>query len=70
MQEANEKTVFGDFRDAEFRKDGVASLFFRGRALSGAHRRQACLHVPTNQSRQRRRNSASVNGFRDYRCIA
>ena len=29
MQEANEGIVLGDFRDAEFRKDGVVSRFFR-----------------------------------------
>ena len=29
MQEANENTVLGDFRDAEFNKDGVVSRFFR-----------------------------------------
>jgi tetratricopeptide (TPR) repeat protein len=29
MQEANEEAVLGDFRDAEFRKDGVVSRFFR-----------------------------------------
>ncbi|MGH8550843.1 MAG: HEAT repeat domain-containing protein [Methylococcales bacterium] len=29
MQEASEQTVLGDFRNAEFRKDGVVSRFFR-----------------------------------------
>ena len=29
MQEANEATVLGDFNNAEFRKDGVVSRFFR-----------------------------------------
>jgi len=29
MQEANEQTVLGDFQQAEFKKDGVVSKFFR-----------------------------------------
>jgi Flp pilus assembly protein TadD len=29
MQEANDQTVLGDFNEAEFRKDGVVSRFFR-----------------------------------------
>ncbi len=29
MQEANAQTVLGDFNDAEFKKDGVVSRFFR-----------------------------------------